>query len=490
MRFNLTTSGKALLDANPTTLVVTRIDYGSAYGYSLPTNPTGLTGSVVHTSSVFVYPHIVDANTISYPAFLSKTVGPFSFGEAALYVGATLFGVGVSDALITKTATVGAVEGGEINLDFFCDLQPGQRINTAEQTVNSQLVLPSVPLPDLLTPPAVNEKNVYVIYSAENSEQSYLAFADPTGKWGFSNKPSVKFQGTVDSAGSLGIESLDITGSYSGVATDLVIQFVDGPQRGYCRVLTTKSDGTLMWNTPMAELPNQGDAFVVFGPQSGSTGSGGPQITFTGTLGVGNVITGTLANGTATGFQWYRGGSAISGATNIQGGTVSQYTLVSGDAGLELSLRAIGFQPSAIAGTVPSGAPTPPPPGPSDTRPRFGIGAVDAWTTGPQALLDAMSVIPGSSNGTKAGTFTLQTSTGNYGWVAVLASISGSGVQFFDGVGYGGWSGAGLPGMNFGESPNPSTSSVLFTDANNVQWRFFRQDFLNANPVASDYTIS
>lgn len=493
MLLKLTSAGKALLDANPTTLVVTRVDLGSSYNYNLPTDPTGLTGSVVFTSNAAVYPEVADANTVTYTVFLGKTVGPFNFGELAMYVGSTLFGVAVSATLMAKTATSGSVEGGEIKLDFFCDLQAGQRFNTVDATPNNQLVLPSIPVPDLLVPPALNDKNMYIVYSSENDQQPYLAYADPTGKWSFSSKPATKFTGTVDSAGQQGIESLDITGSYTGAAGDLIIQFIDGPQRGYCRQLTSKSAGTIVWSTPMAQLPDEGDAFAIYGPLTGgsSGGSGGPQISVSGSLGVGNELTATLLNGVATGFQWYRDGSPISGATDIQGSIVSQYTQVNADALAELSIRAIGFQPETVVGTVPGSSPTPTPtPSPSDTRPRFGLGAANAYSASPQALLDSMTALTGSANNGSAGTFSLQTTSGNYGWLAVVASASSSGVHVFDGVGFGGWSGAGLGGNNGGASPDPTISSTLFTDGNGTQWRLFRQDYVHANPSAATYTLS
>lgn len=124
-----------------------------------------------------------------------------------------------------------------------------------------------------------------------------------------------------------------------------------------------------------------------------------------------------------------------------------------------------------------------------DTRPRFGLGAANAYTT-PAALLAAMFPLAASSNGGRAGTMSLTTSAGNYGWVAVEAGVSSTGIRFFDGVGYGGWSGAGLAGNNTGASPDPTLSTTTFTDANGTNWRFFRQDYVNANPSAATYTVS
>ncbi len=205
-------------------------------------------------------------------------------------------------------------------------------------------------------------------------------------------------------------------------------------------------------------------------------------IVITGNLGVGNTLTATLSGGFATGFQWYRGNTPISGATDIDStGTISTYLQDNADVGFILSVRAVGYVPMSVAGIVPGVG--------ADTRPRFGLGNANAWTVNPAALLAGMTPIAGSINDGRDGTFSLTTTTGNYGWVAVVASATVSGLRFFDGLGYGGWSGAGLPGNNNGESPDPSVSSVTYDDGTTV-WRFFRQDYINANPTPASYTIS
>lgn len=124
-----------------------------------------------------------------------------------------------------------------------------------------------------------------------------------------------------------------------------------------------------------------------------------------------------------------------------------------------------------------------------DTRPRFGLGSATAGVTTPATLFAAMSAIPGSANDGRAGAFALVTTGGTFGWVAVRASVTVGGLRFFDGIGYGGWSGASSPGNNVNPTQDPSTSTVLYTDGNGIQWRFFRQDFGNSNPTPGNYVI-
>lgn len=210
-------------------------------------------------------------------------------------------------------------------------------------------------------------------------------------------------------------------------------------------------------------------------------GGGSAPLSITGTLGVGNDLTATLSGAFATGFQWYRNGVAISGATDIRNnGTQSVYTIQAGDAGTVLSVRPVGYTPQAVTGTIPGGA--------VDTRPRTGLGAANAYLT-PATLLAGMTPIPGSANDGRSGTFSLTTTTGNFGWIAVVASVTTGGLRVFDGVGFGGWNGAGLAGNNTGASPDPCESTITYNDGTTT-WRLFRQDFINANPTPANYTIS
>jgi hypothetical protein len=124
------------------------------------------------------------------------------------------------------------------------------------------------------------------------------------------------------------------------------------------------------------------------------------------------------------------------------------------------------------------------------TSPKFGIGGaiLASNQAGLISLLNSMTDVTGSTNG-RNGSFSLTTTSGNYGWVAVTAAAYGSGIHFYDGIGYGGWSGAGLSGSNTGNSPDPSVSTVTLTYGG-VDWVFFRQDYPNASPTPTTFTLS
>jgi hypothetical protein len=126
---------------------------------------------------------------------------------------------------------------------------------------------------------------------------------------------------------------------------------------------------------------------------------------------------------------------------------------------------------------------------PSPLRPKFFLGPANAYTVGTEAFLDGATFLSGSTSNGKAGTFTLTTTAGNYGWLATVAAASAAGIQVFDGVGYGGWSGAGEAG-NYSSGLSLDESSVTHTDSDGIEWRLFRQDYMHANPFSANYTTS
>lgn len=126
----------------------------------------------------------------------------------------------------------------------------------------------------------------------------------------------------------------------------------------------------------------------------------------------------------------------------------------------------------------------------SGPTPRAGVAAAN--TSINQAFLDALVAF--GSPGSDAGRFNLQTTTGNYGWVAVpLLSIDSGAVTFTDANGFDAtpdWAGANLAGQATVGSEPPSGTHQTFTDTNGVVWWVYRQNFAHANPTATYYDIN
>jgi hypothetical protein len=268
MLFQITAAGRALLEADPTGVVVTRSDFGSAFNYVPANEPVGLQGSIVYTTNAVFSPSIANLNTLRYSVFIPGPAGPFTFGEVALYVGSTLFGVGAQVIPIVKT--VGDVDN-QYRLDVFVDTAPGSRFASFEVVSSAtRNFYPRVSSVDSLVPPHLDGNNAYVVYGTPQVGQGFLAYSDPTGAWTFSSKPHVWFQGAIDSIGPQGLQSDDLLNAeYVGTLTDLVIQFITGAQRGYCRKVTgLTTAGAVLWNTDMLVLPEVGDQFIIQGPDA------------------------------------------------------------------------------------------------------------------------------------------------------------------------------------------------------------------------------
>ena len=316
MILQLTTAGVALLAANPSHVILTRADFGSAFNYTLPPNPTGITGSLVYSANVVWNPEIVDPNTLRYTLILPPDIASFNFGEVALFSGSTLVGVAVNATVLDKIGYGDQSDGETLRLDFFIDLSTGQKYAVVEvlsgRTVNS---FPRVQTVDMLVPPAINENNAYIIYGTTETSLPFLAFADPTGKWGFNTKPQVYSTGTITSVGAYGLQSSNFSVVYPGPVSDLVIQFVSGTQRGYCRTISSIITHGIVWTIPLGELPSAGDSFVVLGPQSAS----GPAPTPTNHA---FLATGAIPNGAVVGLN-LDGTVSVVGASGSTGAVVN-----------------------------------------------------------------------------------------------------------------------------------------------------------------------
>jgi hypothetical protein len=117
----------------------------------------------------------------------------------------------------------------------------------------------------------------------------------------------------------------------------------------------------------------------------------------------------------------------------------------------------------------------------ANSKARFGTGSATAGVSTPAALIASMTEY-GSANASKAGSFNVAAGgAGVYGYAAIEAGASASGVTFTDNLGTGGWQGASSAGNN-GSDPgtSPNTSVVTYTDSNGVTWRIFRLNYANA----------
>lgn len=344
MLFQVTPEGQSLLDISPFSTVITRVVFGSDYGYPLSDPLSGVRGDIAYEGNVAWSPTKVENDTVKYRVFVEKQIPSFAFGEMALYVGATLFGVGVNPELINKTGPSTGFDGQSLTLDVWVQTT-GAAASSVSHTTGQLGAFPTISSVDHLDPPTTANFNSYIVPGGGNNPTS-LAVADPSGRWGFSAAPQVHLAGKVVSAGAYALTFSDLVGSWNGPAADLILQFTTGRMRGRVRRLSAFNSTSLQWTTPTDIFPSTGDEFIVLGPQTvGPTGPTGPQGISgpTGTTGP-RGLTGPSVTGAT--------GPSITGPTGSTGPTGFTGPSVTGATGNTGPTGATGFGPTGVTGAT------------------------------------------------------------------------------------------------------------------------------------------
>ena len=196
----VTPAGKALLDAATGPIVLTRYELGSAYGYTLEGDATGLRGQVVYSN--VPSPLAADGpQLLKTSVYLGYEVGPFAFGEIALYAGDTLFALCVNPVLIEKRAPGPTTDGAGLRLDIYMHTESGNYemfLTMAETSNEFRLsVFPSI---DLLPQALHASPNAYIVMGEATEQSSFLAYSDREGVWAFDAYEIFAGEVSVDSA--------------------------------------------------------------------------------------------------------------------------------------------------------------------------------------------------------------------------------------------------------------------------------------------------
>lgn len=275
MNVQLTSYGIEVLNSTSKPLQVTRYVLGTECGYIPEVGATGIRGNSVYTNTP-VGPAVINANTYQYTVLLDYPVGPFSFGEIALFDEQGCVAVAVSENLIQKMSATNSGSGNSIRLDIYLSMVSGN-YNTWGEYIGSDISsqIPVVGNLDNLPPVQKSDPNFYIIAPFSSSMSAVLAYtAGNNGLWHFDCYSFANIQSyTVQSVSTKSV-TIDISGLSAQERQDLiavnygdkVVEFSSGACYSICRTVsrvTVQSNKAIInFRTPLAILPAVGDTFM------------------------------------------------------------------------------------------------------------------------------------------------------------------------------------------------------------------------------------
>ncbi|QBQ74668.1 tail collar [Burkholderia phage BcepSauron] len=279
MFVQLTTAGEALIRAATGPITITSFKIGDQYNYTPSPSDVDIHGNTIY-EGVPTAPFVVNPNVVKYSAYLDYSLGPFAFGEIGMYVGNTLFSLAVSNKLITKESVSSPGLGNAIRIDEFLsvvDTNYEMWLDTAES--NNQFRMAVLGSPDQLPQSSNATPNAYIITGVDQKQSAFIAYTDRSGLWNF-DAYDYAYQALATITG-VGTQSVKIAladyvpGMSPAYTGEIIAEFATGQNFSFCRyvtgVITTSTDATLQFSSPLAQLPAVGDKIVVFGRQALST---------------------------------------------------------------------------------------------------------------------------------------------------------------------------------------------------------------------------
>ena len=276
MNVQLTNYGIQVLNETSKPIQITRYVLGTEFGYIPDLNAEGIRGNSVYSNSP-VGPAVINANVYQYTVLLDYPVGPFAFGEIALYDESDqCVAVAVSETLIQKMSTTNATSGNSIRLDIYLSMVSGS-YNTWGEYIGSDITsqVPVVGSLDNLPPVQKSDPNFYIIAPFSSGMSAVLAYtAGNNGLWHFdcysyANMRSFAVTGSTPTSITMDISSLTSDERQDLVAIgfgDKIIEFSSGSLYSICRAITRvviqSTKAIIYFKTPLAIQPAVGDTFL------------------------------------------------------------------------------------------------------------------------------------------------------------------------------------------------------------------------------------
>jgi len=281
MLVQLTDAGAALLTANRGPIQLANAKLGSQFSYVPDPTKNDIKGSLVYQSAPSLYTPI-SGNVVKYSVYLDYDLGPFQFGEFALFTSdGTCFAIGANDVLINKQPiSAGVFVGNSIRLDIYLSMVGTNYqmwLDYAESSNQFRMaVLGSV---DSLPSAKDATPNAYIITSKSAQQAAFLAYTDRSGLWNFD---AYAYANQAE-ATIIGFDSQSVTialadylpGMSPPYAGAVIAEFSSGALFGICRyvssVVVNSNNVVLGFDNPLMLNPQLDDKIVFFARQSLST---------------------------------------------------------------------------------------------------------------------------------------------------------------------------------------------------------------------------
>lgn len=185
MLVQLTDAGAAIVAAATAPVVLTSYKIGSGFGYVPALNQADIQGAV-RTTGAPSAPVVEGSNYIRYSVSMAANLGAFSYGEVALYSGATLFAIGVFDTEQTKLPYDDTSDtGGNVVINMHLPITDTNYAMWADVTQANTYKLNVVQGPQVVPDPRGANPNILMVKAPNSEYPGFMAYTDRTSVWEF-----------------------------------------------------------------------------------------------------------------------------------------------------------------------------------------------------------------------------------------------------------------------------------------------------------------
>ncbi len=290
MQITLTTNGRNAITNAAGPVELTEYKLGSLFNYNPSVVDSNIRGVTVHQGVPTPYT-VISANLFRYSILLDPTLGPFTFGEAGLFLGdGSLFALISWPSTFTKTPVVNNDNGQGMRIDLFVDTSSSVA-NVFADLVNSDslLHLSTFTSIDNLPSPLVSNTNAQIVPDPVDSRVSRVATTVPgSSLWSISGYQRVSTAIVV--AGNT--TRIEVVGNFTqlGNSGNSYIQFENGALAGTSRVaFSTYTEGAntiITFYTALNQMPPVGSLVNLYMRASNSILADG-SVPFSGDLNLG-----------------------------------------------------------------------------------------------------------------------------------------------------------------------------------------------------------